>query len=178
MAFATVSDFATFIGRDLTAADTATASQALDLATGYIQARTGQTISSATETVTLDGIGYGLLALPEIPVTAVASVVVEGLTWVNDTDYYWTRKGIIRQRRRWWGYRPRSVVVTYTHGYSTIPEDIRRLCLKLAQTMYENPGNVKSESIGDYSVAYGAVESNLNEDDKATLAYYSIPQVA
>jgi hypothetical protein len=50
--------------------------------------------------------------------------------------------------------------VEYTHGYETLPDDLRTATLEIASHNYAGAavaaGNVESEQIGSYQVTYGA----------------------
>lgn len=140
MPFATVEDVATYIKQNLTAADAATVSFLLDQVTKTIQNRTGQTITQvAGDVITLSPRGHSILVLPEVPVTAVASVVVEGVTQVADTDYTWESYGLLfRPVGRTWGSKRRSVVVTYTHGYATIQDDLKMATCELVSRAFQS----------------------------------------
>jgi len=150
-AFATVADLATFLQRDLSAVDTATASLLLDLASAAIRDYTGQTLSLVSnDVVTLDPPQGSRLFLPELPVASVASVVLNGTTLTvattaNTSGYYvYPNEGYIQygygygygyRSGSWggaWGWAPRSVVVTYSHGYATIPDAVKQATLILA----------------------------------------------
>jgi len=165
-AFATVSDFATFLQRDLSAPDTATAEMLLDSATQAIKDEVGQTIEVVTETVTIYGDGRELLLLPQIPVTAVTTVTVGGVAWVNNTNFIWERNGILaalidtQGLLGAWTWR-KAVVVNYTHGYTPIPKSLQSLCLSLAARSMASPMSVSSESIGNYSVTYAGDTSGM-----------------
>jgi len=173
-AFATVADLATFLQRDLSAADTATAALVLDLASGAIRDYTGQTISLVSnDVVTLDPPQGSRLFLPELPVASVASVVLNGTTLTvataNTSGYYvYGDTGIIQygygygyRNGSWggaWGWAPRSVVVTYSHGYATIPAAVRMVTLEVAAAMMGSgpDAGLESETIGNYSYTRAA----------------------
>jgi len=174
VAFATPGDLATFVGRDFTAQDTATATLLLDIATAAVRDWTGQTLSAVTgDVVTLDPPTSGRLFLPELPVTAVASVVYAGTALTlgstsNTYGYYWYGDtGIIRVAGIFntAAYAPQSVVVTYSHGYATIPDAIKGVCLELAAellTVAAQPG-LRSEAIGNYKVEFDSAVRTVAE---------------
>jgi len=177
-AFATVSDFATFLQRDLSAADTATADMLLDSATQAIKDEVGQTIEVVTETVTMYGDGRELLLLPQVPVTAVSAVTVAGVTWVNNTNYIWERSGILaalidtQGLLGAWTWR-KPVVVTYTHGYTPIPKSLQSLCLSLAARAMANPFSAVQVSVGNTSTSYSdAPAMMMTEYEKRMLDRY------
>jgi len=156
------SELEILLGRTFTATEAASADLVLAMATEEVRSITGQTISYvAGDILTLDPPLGARLFLPQLPVTAVASVVVAGTTLTLGSPsitggYYWYRDtGIITYGS--WGYTPQSVVVTYSHGYATIPGVIRDVTLELAAMKlgYYKSGDgawVKSEMIGNYSV--------------------------
>lgn len=125
---------------------------ALEDASDIIRAETGQDFDTATETVTLAGSGRRVIQLPQTPVTAVATVAVDGLAYTLDTNYRWAADGTLTRLGANWPLGP--VVVAYTHGYATIPGDIRRLCARFAADLFDDRHKVRSESVGSYSVTY------------------------
>ncbi|MFN2537966.1 MAG: hypothetical protein ABR549_07400, partial [Mycobacteriales bacterium] len=166
-----------------------------------IQSYTGQTLSAvAADTVTLDGIasvgqssyagygsasvggagaagysGYGFvqtLQLPQKPVTAVTAVSVDDVA-LAATDYYWNTEGLLwRPYGFIWGFRPRSVVVTYNHGYLTIPSTIREVCLSAAARAFVNPTSALAEHVGNYQADNYPRTMHpmfLNDEEKARL---------
>jgi hypothetical protein len=81
-----------------------------------------------------------------------------------------------------WGTKPRSIAVVYSHGYATIPETIRMVCLSAASRVFQNPTAVRSQSLaGDYSVTYageGQIRIGLTEDEKNDLLPYHVSALA
>jgi hypothetical protein len=64
----------------------------------------------------------------------------------------------------WWAYWPlergimpeavKSVLIEYTAGYATVPDDIEQACIEVAAMMYRDrrrDAGLASESLGDYS---------------------------
>jgi len=165
---ATPSELAAFLQQDV---DTASATLALEVATGLVQAACGQRLVEVTETVTLDvdRLDAGpWLNLPQRPVTAVGAVVV-GASTVTDHTVQLSRARLYRPD----GWRsaslpswsaPSTVTVTYTHGY---PDGDQRLqlarsaVLALAAVAYGNPSGATSEQIDDYAVRYEAAAAKL-----------------
>jgi hypothetical protein len=170
---ATPSQLASRIQSDL---DTATAQLALDNASGMIRRLSRQQIDFVSqETVVLVGNGR-ILTLPERPpvidgsnpltVTELAEFGGIAVSMVEDRDFSRVGTELTRGYPWWWnssqrlmGY-PRSrplgvwaprVQVTYSHGYTTIPDDLVALCLDVAQALYTNPQGLRSMKIDDYS---------------------------
>lgn len=105
------------------------------------------------------------LILPELPVVSVTSVVEDGetLTEGSDEDYVLVDNGILYRVGQFWAVGPQIVTVTYTHGYSDIPDDIVGVCTRAASRVYQAgllaaqtsgvPG-ISATTLGDYSVSY------------------------
>lgn len=175
MAFATAPELAAYLGHEL--ANEAQAELALTLATGIIQSETGQTIERVTDdVVTLRGGPYGELTLPERPVVTVSSVAGE---LVREDEWVW-QGGTLFRRYGW----PEVVVVTYTHGYETVPLDVKAITLAvaarvLAQNAADNAGNIKRETVGAYSVEYQQTNGSglLTEGERAHLRRAYRPSV-
>lgn len=182
MAFATEAELEAYTGTSIA---TTRAELLLDLATGAIRAYTNQTISRVTsDVVVLPGSWSNRLELPERPVASVATVKIDDTTLVADTDYVWDGRwtllrgtseagvlvindGTLISSHGDWGGAGAQVTVTYTHGFATIPDDIKGVCLALAARSLASPDGVNSESVGSYSVSYsrsGGAVSLLDEE--------------
>lgn len=158
MAFATVADVATYLQRDLDASDAATAEMVLDIATEMIRSYTGQRLDSvANETVTLPATSTAELLLPSFPVTAVSSVVHDGKTLVVDDDYVWTRAGVVTKTMGYWTAR---TTITYSHGYSPIPADVRGVCIEVTKRAMENPAGLQRDDLNTASQWLGFTREN------------------
>lgn len=188
MAFATYQDLEDRLRVTFTAAEQVQAVALLESATSLIQAAARQVLEQVTgDTVTLDGNGQRILTLPQIPVTAVSSVTVDGETLTFDTHYRWSPNGLLY--RTWdgfwgrqfaaWGDLLQSIVVVYSHGYAAIPDDLRTVCVEVAARAWSTPaGAVRSESIGSYSVTYDTNSATttgvaLTDAEKTIVGRYS-----
>jgi hypothetical protein len=174
-------------GRLQQSLDTYTATQALEVATGWIQEALGQKIFEVlNETVTLDG-GERTLYLPQRPVIAVGAVSTldrDGTVFapVLNTDYRVRGARLIWQGigRVW----PESVTVTYSHGYASnaIPQGLRGLCLDVAARIYHNPAALTSKTVGGVSWTKSAGDTRgaggLTEAEQMALAVHRPPMVA
>lgn len=166
--FATVQEIADFLQVSIGAgAPTTAATQALTLASAAIQNYTRQNIAQvAAEAITLSvPADKRTILLPEAPVTVVASVVEDGITLVvgADKEYVWTAEGLLRRVGRDWNSGFQKVVVTYTHGYAVIPDDVKAVCIRSAARAYQAGlrsaavaavAGINSQQIPDYSVSY------------------------
>ena len=156
MAFATPADLAAHLQQSFTAEETATAQQALDLATARIQGLTGrQFTAKVNDVVTLETDGGRDLRLPNTPVTSVASVVGRGLgsstsvTYTATTDYELVGNRLVWSRG-WPGGWAQLVTVTYSHGYATVPGDVKDACLEVAAQLFRNPDGMTTAALGDF----------------------------
>lgn len=134
----------------------------LDVASTTVRDAAGSPISESTDTIVLEGEPSARLRLPAPPVTAVATVLVDGVA-VSD----WTlRSGALVREAGWSsGCTTSEVTVTYTHGLPAVPADIVQLVCQMAAkqlvALRENPDGtgmadqaLVSEKIGDYSAVY------------------------
>jgi hypothetical protein len=173
----------------------------LDLATGEIQAELGQRIEASTITVALPGVWGPNLELPQRPVTAVGAVQIDGTPlaagswrWPSGSSYI-TRRSVLplgdlegdwddevglRQGASggptadWglgWGGPGRVITVSFDFGSTTVPKDLRTMCLQVvARTMMSPAGGVIQEALGGYSVTYsGASDVMLTDVERLQL---------
>lgn len=176
---ASVADLGNYVKRDLTG--DASATLALETATGLIQDYTGQHLFRVADDVeTFHPPGW-VLILPERPVISVASAIVDGIA----LDYRLERRaGVLylataTPTAETWKTAPGDVVVTYTHGYAAteIPPSLKGVCLDVARRALENPHGFVQRTVGDVSVSHGshsglAVGFQLSEREERALAPY------
>lgn len=127
----------------------------------------GVPISQAVSTVVLAGTGDRLLRLPGLPVTAVASVKLDGEA-ITD----WVLKRTLGGLWRACGWQarvcgePSEVEVVQTHGLPVVPADLVDLVCRITAAILvayraEAGGtglaakDIRAERIGDYQVTYG-----------------------
>ncbi|SFO59772.1 hypothetical protein [Amycolatopsis rubida] len=153
---ATAADLRALLDEDDTSLPDAKAELLLQLATGAVQTAAGQQlVFVADDTVQLLGDTDAWFTLPQRPVTAVASVTVDGGT---ATDY--KRFGDRLWRRCGWAVRacePSVVEVTYSHGYADGDGHLtlaRSAVLALAAQMFTNPVGAVGMSIDDYRLQF------------------------
>jgi len=163
---ATPEDLASLLERD--DVDAYKAGVLVETATAIAQAAAGgqRIVAVSGDTGQIMGTTSNWLSLPQIPVTAVATVVIDG-----DATTEWKLFGNRIFRRHGWLSRhgcwgdPAQVVVTYDHGYA--PDDqllqlARSAVLSICQGAYGNPGGLSAESIDDYKVTYAALAGQMD----------------
>jgi hypothetical protein len=172
MAYASPAQLASWLHLPpFTSEQTESAQLALDIATGKIDDETGQGLDLADTVDDLDGTGTDVLVLSRWPVTAVASVTVDGVLLDVD-EYKWDCDGLLRRVRGCWALCE-DIVVAFTAGYTTIPMGVVGMCLELAAGGWSSLGVKKSERLADYQVAYLREGISLSTADKAALGRYS-----
>ncbi|MFD4527851.1 hypothetical protein ACFWP7_28755 [Streptomyces sp. NPDC058470] len=144
----------------------------LDVASTAVREAAGSPISETTSTITLEGEPGQWLTLPGLPVSAVATVELDGVAitdWRLRSQRLWRAVG-------WTGCDgPSEVEVTQTHGLATVPSDIVDLvcrmvagALKAQRSEEDGTGLatevITSERIGDYAVTYGG-DGRVSEMD-------------
>jgi hypothetical protein len=99
----------------------------------------------------------------ELPVISVASIVEDGEALTVTTNYKLGQHGILHRVGAKWLKGIQIVVVTYSHGYAELPDDIVNICTRAASRAYqagltavENEAavGVASKGLGDYSVSF------------------------
>lgn len=163
--FATVSDIAAFLQVEIsTAAQIAAAERALEEASAAIRNYCRQYLERVDdETITLDGGGGTRIFLPELPVLEVSAVTEDGTTLTAGSEYKLGQHGILHRMGQAWASGIQNIVLTYSHGYAVIPDDIVAVCVRAASRAYQaglrasdsdGISGVASKSLGDFSVAY------------------------
>lgn len=179
--FATVAELADYLQTTIAAGTQTTAAQmALDAATQAIKSYTRQDIEAVgddTYTVVYarpSGSTWpytSTLFLPQLPVNDVSEVEIAG-TALGADYWVWEANGILHRTDGSYfdtGASPVTVNVTYSHGYSPIPADVKQVCLQMAATQYQYSTAAGTEegvgySIGNYSQnAVSGAQSPITE---------------
>lgn len=186
---ATASDLEVLLQRTFTETETAAAELVLDLVSAAIRSYTGQQFTYQTTTARLR-LRRGKLRLPQRPVVEVTAVTTTAEPPVAVT-YEWdgfgsvelsTLGGIETNAGR---ANCGSYLVTYTHGYATVPEDIRAVTLQVAGRAFGTPADqtgVQSENIGGYGYSVGGAAASgavgFLAGERAVLDRYKVPASA
>src|SRR6266542_3488359 len=134
--FATAAELETFTGGLITDAPRATA--LLGYASAWIRKYTGQTLSLVPgDTVIFGESPASVLYLPQRPVTAVTSILVDG---VATTSFVWKRWGTVYRlpADTDWVFSD-HVQVIYDHGYATTTDEyqaVKAVCLNAASRLW------------------------------------------
>lgn len=162
---------AAYLQRDL---DTATALVALKGASALVRGYCRWGISQETVTMTVDGSGSPLLALPTLYLNSV-TVKVDGVD-VDAGEYEFTKRGLLRRRQREWPYGYGNIDAFVDHGYTVVPSDIQLVTCSVAGRYYGNPESLFRKTTGDDTRMYHAVVGAVDFTDVAIglLAPYRI----
>lgn len=167
--FCSVEDVADLLQITLEDADYIYIERAINEATEAIKIYTQQEITARSETITIDCPGGSRIFLPELPVNTVSKVIEDEEELTATTDYKLGQHGILYRVNGYWSDGIQNVVITYSHGYSTIPQIIKDVCTRAAARAFqagkrskETEGvlGVSATSLGDYSVSYGQESSS------------------
>jgi len=163
--FCTVTDIEHFLQIPIPAAKVDAANRAIGEATAAIQNYCHQVLEAvAGETIILDCAGGTRLFLPELPVTALTSVIEDGDLLVVDDDYKLGQHGILHRIDTTWTVGIQIIEITYSHGFAVIPDDIISIATRAASRAYQaglraeemsGISGVTALSLGDYSVSFG-----------------------
>lgn len=184
---ATPDDLAARLGVTFTTMQETRATALLADASAVVRNYTRQLITEATDTATLEATTEQWLYLPERPVTAVSSVLAGAAPL---SAGMWFLQGDALFRYDGWNSRfygstsvwnqPNTIVVTYTHGYATVPDDIVRVVCKLALSAWPTTPDgtrKRSYSLDSLSVnlATDSVDPGcLDADDMRILDFYRL----
>lgn len=122
-----------------------------------------QEIVAATDTVETIYPYEGVGRFSQRPVTDVTSVVVDGDTLTEDTDYRWTAGGnrrpaylIARSNGYDVAWTVQEITVTYDHGWSTVPAQIVLAVVNMVKGVVDLGGGpeVSSKTSGPFSVSF------------------------
>lgn len=163
MALATTADLAARLGRDFTAEELVRAEKILDDVSARVVAYTGQQFEQVANDPVTVRVRDGIVVLPQRPVTAVAGVAdMDG----NALSFEWDEFDRVRLLTVGLdgfevhiGWRPVSrVVVTYSHGYAAVPDDVVAVVCQIAGRAFGTPASesgVTQESLGAWSYSQG-----------------------
>jgi hypothetical protein len=160
VALFTIQELADYLG---TSVNDAQATLLRDLTLAAMRSVTGMTLSEVSDDVVLlPASDSNWLSLPERPASEPTLVEVGGdpvTDWTFDTDRLYRSSG-------WQAWdsatgAPQRVRVTYTHGYQTFPDELKRIALQAAGRALINPSGLRSETIGSESYTY-AIETVPN----------------
>ncbi len=151
MALITVEELEAFMGRTFDSAEEAQAAAPIDAISDIIEAETGVSFSSVTdEEIRTQADGYGIIEFNAKPISAVT---VYELDTTTEIEYAaWDHLSAV------YGLQPNQVVdVIYSHGYATVPGDIKAVAYGVCSRIMFNPSGLRQETVGAISVTYPGI---------------------
>lgn len=110
-------------------------------ASAFVQSMLNRKLMTATYTDTFSGRGNNRIGLPNYPVTAVASVTVDGTaipaaTGALDSGFLFD-ENLVYLRGYVFARGVRNVVIAYTAGFDTVPADVQQACIEIVAAKYK-----------------------------------------
>lgn len=148
MALITAEELEAFMGRTFTDQELAQAEVFIELASDVIESEAGVSFSLVeNEEIRMQADGYGIIELNAKPIQSIAVYAIN----TTDEISYATWDGLSAV----YGLQPNEVVdIVYTHGYTTVPGDIKAVCYGVCSRMMYNPSGLRQETVGAISVTY------------------------
>lgn len=157
--FVSLDEYVDYFGIDASALTRAIVD--LDAACDTIRDYLCQQIDVVTnDVITLFGTDTRAMLLPELPVTAVTSITLDGdpvTDWTVD-DY-----GVLWRTDPAYWPRGTQYTVTYSHGYAEVPAILKVVAFQLARASSTSTPGVKQESIAGYSVTYADAATGTDD---------------
>lgn len=163
MALITVEELEAFMGRTFTTAEEAQAGVLIDIVSDVIESETGVTFSLVEDQeVRMQADGYGIIELNAKPIQEVTIYEIDSADEVS----YATWDGLAAV----YGLQPNEVVdIVYTHGYTTVPGDIKAVCYGVCSRIMYNPSGLRQETVGAISVTYPGIGGEAGTINFSTL---------
>lgn len=179
---ATVDDLEDRLQRTLAETEQIRADTLLRDASATVRAYARQDFTAVADDEVRLRVKNGKVRLPQRPVTAVSAVAnTDGDTltfsWYSGDTVSVSNTGLDWFERVPLTSSPGFIDVTYSHGYSEIPEVVVKIVCRIAATALDSPmedAGTTSESIAGYSYSRGAIAASggLFEEEKRELDAY------
>lgn len=182
---ASIDDLNNFSQLAIDPSDTA-AAFLLKVASGMVRRYLQQDVTAVAGDVEYcDPVAGGVL-LSQLPVTAVSQVETsaDGVTWTaaDPASYVVSRRlGIVSARSGYgvhWPSTPESWRITYSHGYETVPDELKGVVCSIAARFYSTPAGIDMERTGQRQVKYNLESGGFDPMERLILDGFRIPRVA
>lgn len=149
MDYTTLASVKQYLGIDVgNVASDALLSKLIIAVSRAVEAFLGRSLGTATYAAVMDGNGAALLPLPQYPITAVSSIVMDGITlrastafndggYTFDSKYVYFSGGSGRFTK---GIR--NVSINYTAGYVSSPADVEQAVCETVALGFKQKDNV------------------------------------
>lgn len=125
--------------------------------------------------------GTSRVVLPSLYVTAISSVLLDGVTQTIGEEYAWASPDVVVTDLGGWSD---SLAITFTHGYETAPAEVTAVVQAVAQRAVNNPGSLVRTQAGPFADTYSQTGFNqsiplvLLDAEKDILRPYRLIPVA
>jgi hypothetical protein len=158
----TVANVQSSLGGNAGAQDTVLLGRLVTAVSAYIVSYLSRPILSGPQVYRANGtFAQAGFQLPFLPVTAVASVTVDG---IPSTDFSWTPEGVLVVNdltiTKGWG----NVVVSYTAGFAATPPEIEQVAIEMVALKYRERSRVGevSKQVGGETISFFAGDIPAN----------------
>jgi hypothetical protein len=151
MSLITVEELEAFMGRTFDETEEVQAQALIDAVSDIIEAETGVSFTEVTnEEIRAQADGYGIIEFNAKPISAVAVYEVDGTVEIENAT--WDHLSAV------YGLQPNQVVdIVYSHGYATVPGDIKAVAYGVCSRIMFNPSGLRQETVGAISVTYPGI---------------------
>lgn len=164
MALITVEELEAFMGREFEASEEIQAEVIIEAVSSVIEAETGCSFTlQQDDMIRTQADGHGIIELGSPPVHDVVELVdiptgdeISGWTW----DGMVAVVGLNAEQ---------AVLLTYSHGYESVPGDIKAVCLGACSRVMYNPSGLRQETVGAISVTYPGIGGEAGTINFSTL---------
>ncbi len=159
-----------------TTTDDALLQRLITAASQFIQSWLDRTLAQQSYTETRGGTGGGRLAFLNTPVSAVASLTVDGVAIPAAPDavspgYVF---GATQLALRGYAFTRgvQNVTMSYTAGYAATPPEVEQACIELIALRYKERDRIGhvSKSLAGETVSFS--QKDMSDDIKAVLSLY------
>lgn len=146
--------------------------QLITAASQFAESYCSRVFHEATYTDQLSGTGTYRLLLPQVPVTAVAAVGVDGASWLSaatsrNPGFQFDNLGLYAVGGMYFCRGVRNVEVTYTAGYAddAIPADLSQAVIELVVLKFKRRTNI---DVTARMIAQETISYNVQDMPKST----------
>ena len=171
MAIITVDELAAFMGRTFSASENDQAAALIDVVESAIESECGVSFTPVTDdSIVIQADGHGIIELKTKPITSITSISDVN----NESIDYVEFDGLATI----YNLAPNQVIrLVYSHGFTTVPRDIRGVALGAASRVMYNPSGLRQETVGAISVTYPGIGGeagtiNFSSLERKILAKY------
>lgn len=163
MAMITPAELSAYMGREFTEAEALQATSLIEIVEASIESEAGVSFTPVVDdNIVIQADGHGIIELNKRPVTDVSYVAD-----VNGNEILsWEFDGLSTI----YNLYPLQVVhLTYSHGFDTVPRDIRGVALGASSRVMYNPSGLRQETVGAISVTYPGIGGEAGTINFSTL---------